>query len=72
MVTLQHIQEAKEVLEGVAYKTPLMRSMTLSEKFQANVLLKRSIANAMVETNAVRATDRTPNTPPRMGSNYVF
>ena len=41
MVTLQNIQQAKEVLEGVAYVTPLMRSMTLSEKFQANVLLKR-------------------------------
>ena len=41
MVTLQHVQEAKSKLEGVAYKTPLMKSLNLSDRFAAKILLKR-------------------------------
>lgn len=41
MITLQHIQEAKSKLEGVAYKTPLMKSLNLSDRFAATILLKR-------------------------------
>ena len=40
MVTLQHVQEAKSKLEGVAYKTPLMKSLNLSDRFASNILLK--------------------------------
>jgi threonine dehydratase len=41
MITLQHVQEAKSKLEGVAYKTPLMKSLNLSDRFAATILLKR-------------------------------
>ena len=41
MITLQHVQEAKSKLEGVAYKTPLMKSLNLSDRFAASILLKR-------------------------------
>jgi threonine dehydratase len=41
MVTLQHVQEAKNKLEGVAYKTPLMKSLNLSDRFASKILLKR-------------------------------
>jgi threonine dehydratase len=41
MVTLQNVQEAKSKLEGVAYKTPLMKSLNLSDRFASNILLKR-------------------------------
>ena len=41
MITLQHVQEAKSKLEGVAYKTPLMKSLNLSDRFAAKILLKR-------------------------------
>jgi threonine dehydratase len=41
MITLQHVQEAKSKLEGVAYKTPLMKSLNLSDRFASNILLKR-------------------------------
>jgi threonine dehydratase len=41
MVTLQHVQEAKSKLEGVAYKTPLMKSLNLSDRFASKILLKR-------------------------------
>jgi len=41
MITLQNVQEAKSKLEGVAYKTPLMKSLNLSDRFASNILLKR-------------------------------
>lgn len=41
MITLQHVQEAKSKLEGVAYKTPLMKSLNLSDRFASKILLKR-------------------------------
>ena len=41
MISLQHVQEAKSKLEGVAYKTPLMKSLNLSDRFAATILLKR-------------------------------
>ena len=41
MVTLQNVHEAKSKLEGVAYKTPLMKSLNLSDRFAATILLKR-------------------------------
>ena len=41
MISLQNVQEAKVKLDGVAYKTPLMKSLNLSDKYEANILLKR-------------------------------
>ena len=41
MISLQNVEEAKVNLEGVAYKTPLMKSLNLSDKYGANILLKR-------------------------------
>ena len=41
MISLQHVQEAKSKLEGVAYKTPLMKSLNLSDRFASKILLKR-------------------------------
>ncbi len=41
MISLQNVEEAKVNLEGVAYKTPLMKSLNLSDKYEAKILLKR-------------------------------
>ena len=41
MITLQHVEEAKSKLEGVAYKTPLMKSLNLSDRFASKIMLKR-------------------------------
>ncbi len=41
MISLQNVEEAKVKLEGVAYKTPLMKSLNLSDKYEAKILLKR-------------------------------
>ena len=41
MISLQNFQEAKVKLDGVAFKTPLMKSLNLSDKYEANILLKR-------------------------------
>lgn len=41
MITLKNVEEAKVKLEGVAYKTPLMKSLNLSDKYEAKILLKR-------------------------------
>lgn len=41
MISLQNVEEAKVKLDGVAYKTPLMKSLNLSDKYEANILLKR-------------------------------
>ena len=41
MISLQNVEEAKVNLEGVAYITPLMKSLNLSDKYEAQILLKR-------------------------------
>lgn len=41
MISLQNVEEAKGKLEGVAYVTPLMKSLNLSDKYEANIVLKR-------------------------------
>ena len=41
MISLQNVEEAKVNLEGVAYTTPLMKSLNLSDKYEAQILLKR-------------------------------
>ena len=41
MISLQNVEEAKVKLDGVAYKTPLMKSLNLSDKYEAKILLKR-------------------------------
>jgi len=41
MISLKDVEEAKIKLEGIAYKTPLMKSLNLSDKYDAQILLKR-------------------------------
>ena len=41
MISLQNVEEAKVNLEGVAYTTPLMKSLNLSDKYETQILLKR-------------------------------
>ena len=41
MISLKNVEEAKVNLEGVAYTTPLMKSLNLSDKYEAQILLKR-------------------------------
>lgn len=41
MINLESIQKAQEALKDVVFHTPLMKNQNLSEKFGANIFLKR-------------------------------
>jgi threonine dehydratase len=41
LVTLEDVYQAHEAMKQVVFHTPLMRNTNLSEKYQANLLLKR-------------------------------
>lgn len=41
MLTLQHIEAAQNALKNIAFHTPLMKNTNLSEKFDADIYLKR-------------------------------
>ena len=41
MIQLKNIQAASELLNGVVAKTPLLKNLNLSERYEADILLKR-------------------------------
>ncbi len=41
MIQLKNIQAASELLKGVVAKTPLLKNLNLSQRYSANILLKR-------------------------------
>jgi threonine dehydratase len=41
LIGIEEIKAAAEKLNGVVYRTPLMRNINLSDRYEANILLKR-------------------------------